>query len=380
MKSLCRRTLIALNLIAFIFLVDACVRILGGDGHDFRAFYWAGRRLLDGSSPYVPTDAFIFKYAPPTAWLFAPFGALGFRAALTLFTILSGILPALLMGAVLALATHASSSPKHRWIAVGLGLLAATRFIDNEYHSANIGLWLFAMAFAAAWFALRGSRLAASGLFVLMSFFKLHPAMAALTWRPRAWGPLALWALVLVVPFFVCPPFWSDYAAILSSSSQEFTITRGGLFMQGFAPAGVLLLGIPQASGWHLSVFLPFLVGAAWLLPRFSWDEIPRQREAFLTTFFFWILFGALSAPLPWQHSFSLVCVIVPWLWLTGNALERRLTLVVALFLGFTARGLAGRALSTWLEDRQSVFFALAVLAFALMLQARRIKSATERR
>ena len=145
--------------------------------------------------------------------------------------------------------------------------------------------------------------------------------------------------------------------------------------MQGYAPASVLLLGISPAHQAHLLPGLGVLGAVLFFVPRF---EFPRDgafdnAPALISAFWACLLFGALAAPLPWQHSYSMLFLIVPWTYLLGTHWERRILALLGMGIALSARGVIGYTASGWLEDHQSLMFLITGVAILLLIQARRL-------
>ena len=199
---------------AYLFLVVAPAQ--GTVGFDAFA-YWN----VDPTDPYATGVGGLgaFNYAPPIAWLFAPFGALLWWQFLWLWL-------AILVGTVIWLG---------RWSVRVLWILALPPVAIELYHG-NVNLLIAAaivLGFRHPW------------TWSFIALTKVTP-MIGLTWFVvrREWRPLGIalgvTAAIVAVSFALDPEVWREWLAFLTSTPE------GGSVGQ-FQIAIPLLIRLPLA-------------------------------------------------------------------------------------------------------------------------------------
>jgi hypothetical protein len=160
--------------------------------HDTADFWFAGRRLLEGSSVYAsnPEAYLVFPYAPPWAVLLAP-------VSLLPLDVVCGLL---LLAQVAALRNVAGS-----WLVVGL--LCWLPVVPRALMTGNIDFLVGAAILAG----IRG----AGWPVALFSFAKIAPAVTLLGATRRQWIEAATTAALLVLLTVPWWHLWGEWLALI---------------------------------------------------------------------------------------------------------------------------------------------------------------------
>ncbi|WP_257450700.1 glycosyltransferase family 87 protein [Archangium lipolyticum] len=361
----------ALALHAVVFQVQA----------DWAVFYKAGANALAGQPLYRYEDLpWVYKYAPVTAYLFAPFAALPETVARWSWVLLNA--------AVLVRAFHvwASMMPRTlpRW-AHALVVVLALPFIKQVFLYGNCDTLLLWLALESE--ALRGARPIASGaLLAVACLFKPPLALLALVavfsreWRRVAAVGVFGLALLLLPVFFLGPSFaWSEILAwrkMLEDSTGPLICANQNQGVFGIAcwflsPADgarytLLAAGLGLALATVLSALLAALARTDAALGRLAVTAVAVYCTAVLS-------------PLGWRNN---LVMLVPLLFLLLDAallLRSRATFAWALaapglgtLMGLLAYEILGRArFQHFLELRPFGLCAAVTAVTALVLQLR---------
>jgi len=356
-------------LVAAITLVSCLLHQSRGNGWDFFAYYKAALRWSQGGDIYTREAHYAFKYGAITAALFTPFAWFSYTTARWIFASLHLITALLLPWAVWRLAWRdpalkARLTPFTFPAMVGLGFLAGFRFVDAEFRASNVGLFITAAFVGAAWLgSLLGWARLSPLLLGLGAVVKVHTlvVLAVFRWNDRR-TLLALLGTVLALWLIPHPLSWWRWWEQMTAPEVAMHLTAERHNIQGF------FIFANRFFGWDAGdlrcgvLAVPFGLWAWWRLPRFRLGDIPFQPAAFLLTVLAWALLAWMASPLPWQHTYSLLWVMVPLAWVQASAPGRKRIFWLALFLGLTPRDIVGKQLFLWLEGNQSVF--LAILGF----------------
>ncbi|MBS1983757.1 MAG: DUF2029 domain-containing protein [Bdellovibrionales bacterium] len=356
-------------------------------GQDFLAYRLTAQRFWAGENPYVPGDYKAYKYAPTLLLLFSPLAwgsealVLWIFAAVNFCAVLA--LPWLALRAVRSDAQLAMR-PRDIVTGLSLGLVASLRFIDGEAYNAQIN----ALSLCFIWTAVgmwtsstsRRSRWGAAALYTLGAFFKFHPFLGwGVFVRQQSWRTLLL--LVVCVFALACVPsltLWRDLRLQLESTTPLLVSSVRTYVYQGFYGVSGNFFGLDQRSKIPFLVFIPIAAAVIAALPKFDLfaaGRSPRRAPAsFAAAVGALLLLAVTSSPLSWQHTYILWAALVPLAYVIGNARERKLVMVLALVMGLSARGIAGRWLSETLEIYQSIFILSLALVGVLVHQARRYR------
>jgi len=371
-------------LLAALIAFSIVRRQWDSDGHDFQAFHSAATRWVHGENPYVATDAYPYKYAPPVLLVFAPFGLMDLSSAQRLYSLVTLLaVLAVPFFSLRILRRDAGLSPIQglRWLgAGGLGMLASLRFLDNEFHSVNANVLALALMLAgySALVTTAPRALGALGV-TIGSFFKFHPFFAlGLFLNPRSWKSVVFWiAAIFLVALLPDPRLWLELTRQLRETRLDFLIDGRSNPMQGFYPLGVLAFGWARDSLAPALLFAPLALAALVLAPKFDlWrpGERPSDRPAaFLLASLSLLTLAATISPLPWHHTYVLFWAAVPVSWICASRGERPYLLILVAILALTPRGIAGRSLADALERSQIVLWVALAQAALLMAQARRL-------
>ncbi len=333
------------------------------NGSDFALAHGAGARVLAGQGAQVydeflayrpeSENTMFFMYPPPVALGYAPLAALPFRAALTLFELLS---LAAVFGAFVVWAKHRKLEPFSQayYLAFSLILL----FFPLDYAAQlgqNDALVLLLVVLALAWQkrpCLCGLVLAAAvwlrvflGLLLLFLLLKRR-------WRQLAWA--VFWLAVLagaslvVVPWQTQVQYYAQLGRQLGIESFYDNQSLTGLFYRSFTDSGYTrgLVNAPSlAQAFTALASLLLTVGFAWVTLR------SKDEEGFDEGFGLALVTALLLCPHSDTHHQALL--LIPLLLL----LERpRVNTASLLYYGFFAAFVPVVAFRFLAQDRLVAF------------------------
>ncbi len=355
----------ALAIVASCFVHQA-----KGNGLDFAAYYKAAQRALEGESFYVDEASYAFKYAPVTISYFIPFGLLPYSTARWSYAFLHTIAALLIPWLLLRLI------PKNVEPFWGLffALLASFRFIDGEFRDSNVGLFV-ALSLLLGTLLLRNARFKSFGpvVIALGAVVKVHSLLGALAFEARNDPPTrrALFLSGFILFLIPSPLLWISWWEQMRATAVYTTFSPANFTLQGFYPFSAYFLGLNPLSHICLLTALPFGLLAWKLLPRFSLDSAAKDLVRFFLTLGSWVLLGLMSSPLPWQHTYSFIWAVFPLAYWTAKPKRKLVLAGIALFLAITPRDIIGNVAFSWLESRQSVFFAILIFWLSTVFQVR---------
>lgn len=367
--------------VGVLFVTFIAKTLADPTGQDFPAFFQAGQKFRLGETPYVAGDAKAYKYAPTWLPIFALLGEFPFALSHWLFAGLVFLalvaIPALSLG---ILSRGAAYSARERATALALGLVAALRFADGELYNGQVNAIGVALLLGAAWLWTRTrARVPAAFVYGLGAYLKFHPLMGlGLFLRARGWKTLAVLGGALLILASV-PDFrlWPELARQLRVTTPMLEPGAPSHVYQGFYAFFRNFFGVGFGSKWPLLTFVACAAIAVARAPKFDlFDPLraPAARpKAFLLALFSLLILALTSSPLAWQHTYVVLLGAVPAAYLAGGKGERRAVMGIALFLGLSARGIAGREISGALELRQAIFLAALAFSALLLRQARRL-------
>ncbi|GEJ56364.1 glycosyltransferase 87 family protein [Anaeromyxobacter diazotrophicus] len=298
-----------------------------GRGADLAIYVRAAARFLRGEALYQASDgAWVFKYAPPSAVLFAPLTLLPARAAaaawnLLLVASLAALAP--LLRALLAPAPgEARAALSGPALALALVAVGQSLFLELFYGQVDLPMLLL-LLLSAAW-AGRGAHLGAGAAWALAVALKppavLFGLYLLLVRRPRAVAAGAAFGLALWLP--VLARYGGPGTAALAASWSE-TVTRTtlpwvlGANSQGLPTLLLLAFGRPPEAP-HLALAQ---AGALALTAAALWTA-RRSRPRLLAATCFAVAF---TSALAWRANFALALPMVA-LALTDRSRRRRVT------------------------------------------------------
>lgn len=221
-----RRRAQAAVLVWVLALTVVCIRVLVDRlerGNVYLVFAQAGRDWLQGESLYYDA-AYLFRYPPAAAVLFAPFAQLPDR--------LGGLLWRLLGVAALAGAWHywrrspAAVGWSHRWD--GLFWLSLLPLVLGNVNNGQSNVLLAALLVTATAAVTQQAWWLAAACLAAAIHLKLYPIALALLLailypRPLAWRLAVCIAVGVILPFsFQSPEYvWAQYAQFLAYSPTD---------------------------------------------------------------------------------------------------------------------------------------------------------------
>jgi len=376
---------VALGLIIALILASCFSRQLNGTGWDFQAYYKAAGRLLQGNTPYLYERDFSYKYAPIASVPFTVFHLFSYDIARWIYAALHAIIAIVspyLLFKILERDPRLKIKQRAETYCFGIliSFLGTFRFLDSEFHVSQVGLWITVTLLLGTLSLTRlpkriwNSRLGIL-LLALGAIVKIHTLTIFSMFLKKNSPKTYLWAFgILGVTILLPNPlWWMDWYRHMNRSQFDLPMDMSSVNLQGIYSFAVLKLGMDQFSIWPLTLAIPLLLFAFIKLPRFSLEEIPLKPHSFLLTLCSWVLLSYLISPLPWQYTYSIAWVIVPLLWITSERIERRFIVGIALFLGLSPQGIIGKAASVWLEQQQSIFFAMLLIWILLLRQTLRV-------
>jgi len=249
--------------LAVLALAQVALRSALGPARDLDILWRGARRLLAGDALYDPDLAFI--YPPLGGWVLAPLGAMPFRVACVVLTVVS---LASLVAAVVLLLRLVGVPARSPLTAGALGLLAVSRPVDGLLGQGNIDvLLLLAEALVIVWLVRRRD-VAAGVLLGVVCAVKptLAPLLlgALMLGRVRTTVVAAGTAAALTVAGFLLVPdgttFLTDVLPMLADGNRP-VLQQYDKSLRGAAAQ----LGLPAAVGLVLrAVALALAVWVAW--------------------------------------------------------------------------------------------------------------------
>jgi len=224
-------------------------------GVDYRAFYLAGKAVLQGLDPYLnhiaissdfygPINAELayysgWKYPPLSSYFFAPFALLPYEMSKAIFIFLSFCIAA----SVLAVAIHFSK----RTLPPESVLIALVSFpIVATVERGQIEIALVSLAVIAVYLISRGSILVGIALIFVLASVKVYPFLLALIalrmgrssqWRSLT-GALISFALILGLTCVFTPSNWQH--SFRERMAIEFDRVPGKVLASLPADSGVI--------------------------------------------------------------------------------------------------------------------------------------------
>lgn len=365
------RFYLSISLLFLIPIISFVTRYHNPSDNDFEAFYLCATRWLNSQSVYQSQDAFPFKYPPLTILFFFPLSFFS-QAPARLFLGLLNLIASLSIPFVLhrifctRFLPNQSYHRKTFFLATLLALMASLRFIDNEFHSKNINQLTYAFLVWGLYFARKNKKIfqfMGHFLFLFGALFKLTPLLAYIVYlKNKSWQKL--WPYIILLPILIFVPhplLWKQWLQQIHSTTGVFPISNLSIYFQGFFPIGTRYFSLNSRSLYSLVIALPFLITLFIMtLKNISLESENKNHAACTLT---WVLFSLLLNPLPWQHIFGFIWVIIPIAFYFANAKEKKIVIALALFFALTPKSIVGTPISTWLEVNQFIAFAVLTLS-----------------
>jgi alpha-1,2-mannosyltransferase len=300
-------------IVVLVFAFRVTQLIAGRDdlpwGHDFAAYWGAGRHLLDGlplftqaqlAGPYTPQALYLYLYPPPFAALMIPFAAMspaGFEAAYAVWVVL-GL--AILVASALWLARSIQAVP---WLVLVLAVLALPS-VSGEIVNGNVHFLLVGLL-TLAWWGIRWGGKAGdtvAGVAVgVAALIKVFPGLLIVWFLLRRRYRSAAWAVggaiavsLLTLPFTGIEP-WREFPTVLANMSGPIDPTFS------LAPATFLAPILGQTAA-RVLLAVAGLALVVWATPRLD------EARGFALT----IVVALLLTPILWAH--YLAILVVPFL------------------------------------------------------------------
>lgn len=369
-----------LGAIALIIIASAISKQSAATGWDFQAYYKAGARVLAGGHPYVFEHDYPYKYGPATVAVFLPFQAFKYDTARWVYCALH-ILAALFIPFVNFLALQKSRDfilPKSFFWSLVIGFVASLRFLDGEFQTSQISLWIYLFTVVSALLLASDSRkkkYLGIGILAMVSQLKIHSTVMWYALTKKLFNKKNLWLLTPAIILYLLPnpAWWLEWARQIKETTPLIPATQSSINRQGFFGFAVLVLKWREygLGPWILS--LPFALYAAIRLPKFNLTKLaPQHIKPLLLSLLAWMLWGFMASPLPWQHTYSLLWGVIPLMWISSSQkLERILILVISFALAASPKGILGEPIAKVFESHQGPFLLILGLWFLLVHQAR---------
>ena len=315
------RLLPALAIAVVVLSIGATLTVAGDThGYDFRAYYDAIGRILDGQSPYdqhydLAGAGGLFFYPPTFIPLVLPFALLPVDVAVWSWTVL------LLVSFGLAVAAMPVSTRTRWWMVLVAGL--SWPFVYN-IKLGQVGPLLL-LLFVVAW-RWRDRPLPFGIASGLGAAIKVQPglllvwALLRRRWRAVATGALTILGLAALALPPTGPGAWSDFLGLLTRVADPIAtpqnVTPGAVAWQLGASRQVAEI-IQTAT--TVAVVLVFVGAAIWLPVESS------LMVAVITT--------QLISPILWDHYAIILLMPVAWLVDRGHRWAIALPLITPVFL-----------------------------------------------
>jgi hypothetical protein len=296
---------------------------------DFKVYYGAGMRVLQGAPIYRLDESSHFLYAPIFAIAFAPFAALPLRAAQLAWYLVSAVsLVALIIGAGRML--FGRERPLTPALLV-VPIILCARFIDNNIEHGQINLPTLALTVWAIVFAEENRPLPAGALLATAILIKPFAALAALflllegKWRSIAIS-IGCGILLLLAPVAVFGPqgalaSTAAYVKVVSSMTGRYTTM---LTNQSATSAVARLMSIGAKAGTPSSpvaIYIGVALELAMVAGVANWFLATREVEVggrvplhrFQLAAFFCIMPSLV--PISWKSYY--VALLIPYMLLT---------------------------------------------------------------
>lgn len=372
---------IILGLIAALIIYNALARQAGGVGRDFQAYYKAGMRVLDGSDPYVFEESYPYKYGPATVAVFLPFQLFSYEIARWIYCALHIItaLGIVVLNLKLLQKARTKITSEIFFGGIVIGFVGSLRFLDGEFQTSQISLAIYLSTLIGVLLLAKPSRWAKrAGVLVLamVSQMKIHSTVMWYALTKKLWQKRQLLLLVPAVILYLLPNplWWIEWARQIKETTPLLPSGSNAFNRQGFFGAAVMIFNWNEygLGPWLLS--FPFALYAAIKLPRFKIADIDSHNlKALFLSLLAWMLWGFMTSPLPWQHTYSLLWGVIPLLWMNANtALQRRAIFFSSMLLGLTPKGIMGEGSSQIFERYQGPLILILILWFVLIAQAQR--------
>ncbi len=376
-------------------------------GSDFTFYYEAGRAVLRGEDP-LGVEHWI--YLPACAVLLAPLAALPYALAAAIWQL--GCLAALLwcarccVGLVQRASRLDGGAPFPPFL-LWLPLACLLRLADSNLSYGQINPLVLAAMLAGVEAWSRGRRRAAGAWLGLATAMKVLPGflLVHLLLR-RAWSSLAWGAATVLLVVFVLPVpalgwrgnlsslghWWSAMAAPYQRGGEELLESRPYVAGQSLTAAAYRLLTPTSASkGEHgppanvLDLDPDVVHGivsvtSAILCALFAATVLARRSRAGSRGWLAEVSLGMCLALMlgPLVHKAHAVWILLPYtlLWTGPGAarapwrrLETACFAVSVVLVAGTTPALIGRAATTWMLARNAIFWGLAALLVALLVE-----------
>jgi alpha-1,2-mannosyltransferase len=301
--------------------VGATLAVAGDThGYDFRAYYDAVSRILNGQAPYdqgfeIAGAGGLFFYPPTFIPLALPFGLLSWDVAVWAWTGLALVAFALALVAM-------PVSPRTRWLVLLVAGLSWP-FVHN-IKLGQVGPLLL-LLFALAW-RCRDQPLAFGLASGLGAAIKVQPglllvwALLRRRWEAVAAGFLTLLGLAALALLVTGPGAWPDFLALLTRVSDPIAtpqnVTPGAVAWQ---------LGATRQVAELIQVATTVVVAAAFIGAAIWLPAEASLMVAVITT--------QLVSPILWDHYAIILLMPVAWLVDRGHRWALVIPLLTPVFL-----------------------------------------------
>jgi Glycosyltransferase family 87 len=310
-----------LAIIVVVITVGSTLAVAGDThGYDFRAYYDAVGRILQGQAPYdqsfdIAGAGGLFFYPPTFIPLALPFGLLTWDVAVWAWTGL------MLVAFALALVAMPVSSRTRWWVFLAAGL--SWPFVHN-IKLGQVGPLLL-LLFALAW-RYRDRPVVFGFVSGLGAAIKVQPglllawALLRRRWAAAAAGTATLLALALLALLVTGPGAWSDFLGLLTRVSDPIATP------QNVTPGAVAWrLGVSRQTAeviqaaTTLTVAIVFVAAALWL------PAVASLMVAVVAT--------QLVSPILWDHYAIVLLMPVAWLFDRGHRWALAIPLITPVVL-----------------------------------------------
>jgi alpha-1,2-mannosyltransferase len=296
------RLLPVFAIVAFVLGVGSTLLVAGDTlGYDFKAYYAAATRVLDGQTAYDPAFAVagpfgLFFYPPTFVPLVVPFALMPEPIAVQAWIGL------MILASILALLAMPVAGRTRWWLLLLAGL--SWPFVYNIKLGQVGPLLLLAFALAWRWLDrpwLFGVAAAVGGAIKVQPLLLLAWALLRRRWTAVLAGVIALAVLATVAFVFTGPGAWPEFAAIVTRVSDPIASPQNAT---------------PGAIAWQLGASrdLAVLLQTATtlvVLAAFVFAALVLAAEASLMVA---VIATQLVSPILWDH--YAIVLLLPTAWL----------------------------------------------------------------
>lgn len=374
--------ILGLGLLAALVLVSCFSRQLSGNSWDFLNHFRSAGLMLEGLSPYSNTH---FQSLPLVALPFTVFHGFSFENARWIYAGLHALcalsIPYLLFKLLQSEGKLRDAARLEKFCTgVFVAFIASFRFLDNEFFVSQVSLWVM-FGILLCFFTLSEMRTstnktkksllmgAFSVLLTMATSFKLLSLLCLISFSKhlKLRQMIVLASVFLFLNVLIYPSYFIEWTVGFTSRLASAEVYQQSLSQQGLFPL-IYKFTQSQTTAFNVALLTLFCsIGFSITAMKAAFREARKNMHTPLNHTVilesgFWMLLAYLASPFPWQYSFSILWMLIPVAWVSGNKIDRRILLACSLLLGLTPKGIIGTEFASVLEGYQFVGFLLVVI------------------